>query len=256
MELNIVSFNIRHCDDPNGNSVKERVERLYKIISDRNPDIIGLQEYRPHWEEYIENYFDDRYEIFNKYRAKVGDVESPPILWNREKFECEKSGYFWLSDTPEVESKGWDEVFDCYRICLYVILKDKETGKKVNYMNTHFGFGDNGQIKSSRLLKDYSKKIQDENGVNATIITGDFNMNPKTLGYAEAIKHFTDLNTVTANDLRDTFHGYSPDEFRDAHIDYCFINDGVKPISQSIIDDTVDGKFPSDHFGLEIKVEV
>lgn len=256
MNLNIVSFNIRHCDDPNGNSVKERVERLYKILSERNADIIGLQEFRPHWEAYIERLFGEKYEMFNKYRAKTGDVEAPPILWNREKFDCEKTGYFWFSDTPEVESKGWDEVFDCYRICLYVVLADKETGKKVIYMNTHFGFGDNGQVKSADLLKEYSLKIQAETGVNATIVTGDFNMNPKTPGYAEMLKHFTDLNAVTENDLRDTFHGYCPEKFKDQHIDYCFINDGVKPISQKIIDDTVDGKYPSDHFGLDIKVEL
>lgn len=256
MKLNIISFNIRCCDDPDVNSIEERSKRLYKVLSGYDADIIGFQEYRPAWESYIEEYFGDKYELFNKYRARTGDVESSPILWNKDKFECEKTGYFWLSDTPETESKGWDELYDCYRICLYTILKDKKTGQRFNFMNTHFGFGDNGQVKSSKLIKEYSLKIQNENDVNATIVVGDFNMNPKTLGYGEMIKHFTDLNAVTENDLRDTYHGYHPEEFKDEHIDYCFINEKVKPVSQKIIDELVDGKFPSDHFGLNIKVEI
>lgn len=253
MELNIISFNIRNCDDPNGHSIKERAGRMAKIISKYNADVIGFQEYTPQWEHYIEKYFGDKYDMFNKYR---GDDESSPILWNREKFECENKGYFWLSDTPEEKSKGWDEVYDCYRMCLYIILKDKKTGKRFNFMNTHFGFGDNGQIKSCRLIKEYSMKIQDENDVKSTIIIGDFNMNPKSMGYKEMINHFTDLNSVTVNDLRDTFHGYTPEKNQNAHIDYCFINEYVKQINQKIIDDVVEGKYPSDHFGLDIKVEM
>lgn len=256
MKLNIISFNIRYCDDPDGNSIKERSERLHKIISEYNADIIGFQEYRPEWEQYIEKYFGDKYEIFNKYRAEKDDVESAPILWNRDKFECEKTGYFWLSDTPEKESKGWDELYDCYRICLYAILRDKETGKRLNFMNTHFGFGDSGQIKSSELIAKYSLQIQSDNDVKSTVLVGDFNMTPKAPGYEAMVKNFTDLNAVTGNDLRDTFHAYDPAEFKDAHIDFCFINKDVKPVSQKIIDKNIEGKFPSDHFGLDIKVEI
>ena len=81
----------------------------------------------------------DKYDIFNKYRSE-SNLESTPILWKKDKFECLKTGYFWLSDTPEVESRGWDELYNCYRICVYAILKEKATGKTFNFMNTHFGF--------------------------------------------------------------------------------------------------------------------
>jgi len=67
---------------------------------------------------------------------------------------------------------------------------------------------------------------------------------------------FTDVNSVTNNDLRTTYHGYNPESIKNQHIDYCFINKNVKPVSQKIIDDTVDGMFPSDHYGLYIKIEI
>ena len=70
VELKIISFNIRCGDDPNGNSISERAPRLNKIISPINADLIGLQEWRPAWEEHINKYFSDEYEIFNNFVRK------------------------------------------------------------------------------------------------------------------------------------------------------------------------------------------
>ena len=80
MELSVISFNIRYCSDPNGNSIAERAPRLNKIMSFYDADVIGFQEYTPEWEEYIEKYFCSDYEVFNKYRAEKS-LESTPILW-------------------------------------------------------------------------------------------------------------------------------------------------------------------------------
>lgn len=250
MNLKIISFNIRCCDDPDGNSIAERAPRLSKITSLFDADLIGFQEYRPGWEKYIEEFYSPEYEMFNKYRSEE-ELESSPILWKRDKFELIDKGFFWLSDTPKKESRGWDELYNCYRMCVYVILKHKASGKVFTFMNTHFGFGDRGQIASADLIYEYSKKISD----NPTFITGDFNMIPSSKGYSAMTKHFTDVNAVTANNLRTTYHGYHP-ETTDEHIDYCFTDDKITPISQQIIDNTVDGKYPSDHYGLYIEIKL
>lgn len=253
MELKVISFNIRCCDDVNGNSIEERAPRLNEVISHYDVDLIGLQEYRPQWEKPIKKYFGDKFEIFNKYRSTTIDIESSPILWRKDKFECLKTGYFWLSDTPEVESRGWDELYNCFRMCVYVILRERKSNKVFTFMNTHFGFGDNGQTKSVKLIDEYSKKISSY----PTFIVGDFNMTPDAVAYAIMSKKFTDVNAVTDNDLRTTYHGYNPDSItKNEHIDYCFVNNQIKPISQKLIDDTVDGMFPSDHYGLYIKIEI
>ena len=121
MKTKVVSFNIRHCDDKDGNSVSERAPRLSRIVLPYDADVIGFQEYSEAWVEYINKDFSDEYEIFNKWRAK-SNHESAPILWKKNKFKCIDKGFFWLSDTPEKESRGWDERFNCYRICQWVIL--------------------------------------------------------------------------------------------------------------------------------------
>lgn len=248
MDLKLVSFNIRYGDDPDGNSIRERAPRLAKITREYDPDIIAFQEYTVPWEKEIARLYPE-YEIFNKYRS-VHELESAPILWKRDKFECLDKGYFWLSDTPEVESRGWDELYNCWRMCEYVILRHKESGKVFTHMNTHFGFGDKGQVASSKLICEYLEKISQ----NPTFVTGDFNMYPTSLGYGEMVKHLTDVNAVTINDRRTTYHGYG--KVDNAHIDYCFINDKIKPISLKIIDETIDGMYPTDHYGLFVRLEI
>lgn len=251
MNLQIISFNIRNCSDVNGHSVPERAERLQKIVMPLDADIICFQEYSNWWEPHIDEIFTEKYEMFNKFRAE-NDFESTPILWKKDKFNSLKKGYFWFSDTPEVESRGWDEKYNCFRICLWTVLEEKSSGERVTVFNTHFGFGDGGQVASAKLLDKYVKKVS----AHPTFVTGDFNMTTDSLGYKEMCKNFTDVNAATVNDLRDTYHGYDPSVKRDTHIDFCFISSDINPISQRIIDETVDGKFPSDHFGLLMNLEI
>ena len=245
MELRVISFNIRCCDDWYGNSIAERAPRLAQVTKRYMPDIMGFQEYRPDWMPHLLEHYGEEFEIYLKHRCEI-DKEAVPILWRKDKFECLKQGYFWFSDTPEVESKGWDELYDCYRICTYVILREKQTGKELAFFSTHFGFGDAGQVRSAKLLKEYSNKISDL----PTIVVGDFNMAPDSPGHQEMEKHFADVNTVTVNDLGTTFHNYTPETIETEHIDYCFVSPEIKALDQQIIRDRVDGMFPSDHFGL------
>ena len=251
MNIKVISFNIRCCHDKDGHSIPERAPRLLKSVKPYDADIIGFQEYTEAWDTEIKRDFGDKYEINNVWRAE-SNHESAPILWKKDKFECLDKGHFWFSDTPEVESRGWDELFNCYRICQWVILRENESGKVFTYMNTHFGFGDKGQCDSVKLLVSYAKKIS----THPTFATGDFNMNPSSLAYAEMIKHMTDANAVTLNDLSDTYHGYDLSVERDSHIDYCFTNESVNPVLTKVINDTFDGKFPSDHFGLYFELNI
>ncbi|MBE6718243.1 MAG: hypothetical protein E7574_03175 [Ruminococcaceae bacterium] len=252
MIIKVVSFNIRCCDDENKNKIKDRAPRLSKVILNYSPDLIGIQEFRLPWQKYFDKYFLNDYEIYSFSRSTDGVYESVPILWRKRRFECIKRGTFWLSDTPEYESRGWDEVYDVNRICSYVILKDKITSNQFAFMNTHFGLGDLCQKKSSELIYKYSKLISDY----PTVITGDFNMTPDSVGYLEMKKYFTDINGVTSKDYSPTYHGYDPEDNNGSHIDYCFINGYFRPIDHKIIKDTVRGKYPSDHYGIYSEIEI
>lgn len=249
MKLRIVSFNIRCCNDPNGHSIEERAPRVVKAIRDKNPDIIGLQEYQKTWNELLTAEFDD-YEIFFRYRCPPTEMEATPILWKKSRFECLKKGCFWFSDTPEVESMGWDEM-GYHRICVYAVLKDNETGEIFNFMNTHFGFGEKEQTASVDILRQYNTRI----GNWPTIITGDFNIGMETLAYERMTQKYRDVNMETAKYTGATFHGYDPQKYGE-HIDYCFVDESVTPLSQSLIGERMMEGYPSDHYGLYQEVQI
>ena len=250
MLLKVISFNVRNCNDPISGSVLERAPRIKKVTAPYDADVIGLQEYTHNWEASIKELFSD-YEIYNQYRCEGPFFEGTPILWKKDKFDLINKGCFWLSDTPNVMSKGYDSL-GYHRICLYVTLKDKASGTVFTFLNTHFGFGDDGQVKSAKLIKKYASEITSA----PFFITGDFNMQPTSLGYLEFVKDMGDANALTVNDRRATYHGYHTETAKQEHIDYCFINNQVKAVNFKIIDELDDGKYPSDHYGLYIEIDL
>jgi endonuclease/exonuclease/phosphatase family metal-dependent hydrolase len=251
MKLKVVSFNIL-CGEKENYRFKDRASRLRRALQPLDPDVIGLQEYRDAWAPHIGEQFSD-YDMYNAWRSEGSDRESGPILWKRDRFELLNTGHFWFSDTPEVMSGNeWDEVFHCYRICAYVILQEKQTGTTFAVMNTHFGFGDKGQVNSARLIKRYADAL----APLPLLITGDFNARPDSPAYAEMTRHFTDVNAATVNDTRNTYHGFTLDQYLDEHIDYCFVNDKVMPLTQKRIDEQVDGYPLSDHYGLYMELDL
>ena len=155
MELNMISFNILCVDAPNGNqiySLSARAPRVRAVVEPRNPDLIGFQEATPAWLELLNRDYGEEYEIYNVYRSE-SSPESTPIAWKRDKFTCLDKGNRWFSDTPEAESRGWDELFDCPRIFTWALLRENRSGTEFCFINTHFGFGNECQTKSTSLPK-------------------------------------------------------------------------------------------------------
>lgn len=245
VDLKLISFNVRCCDDPDGNSIAERAPRLKKIVDPIDADIIALQEIRPGWAAEIETIFSGRYDAFLCYRS-IEKPEGLIILWKKDRFRCLHKGLFWFSETPERESFGWDEKYHRPRICSYSVLEEKGSGVSFLFMNTHFGFGDEGQVKSARLIHKYRNDFPHLKA----IVAGDFNMTHRSPGYQTMIENFIDVNAVTVNDRRATYHAYKPSPEQKEHIDFFFCDENVKPIDFRFIDETVDGKYPSDHFGI------
>ena len=247
MKIRVMSFNIRCCDDRDGHTVAERAPRILDVINEYDPDLIGVQEFTPVWEDHFKTICGERYGMLNKYRTAAGWIEGGPLLWKREKFILEDKGWFWYSDTPDVESGDWDELGH-KRICTYVKLRCEE--KEFVFMNTHFGFGDVCQQKSAELIKERAEKF----GALPYFITGDFNAKPDSPAYRVMTSFMTDANTKDLQSI--TYHGYHPGSDGCSHIDYCFCGKGVEALDAEIIRKTFDGKFPSDHYPLLTVLEI
>lgn len=248
--VNIVSFNIRYKSDKNGHSIPERAPRIEAVTSAFGADVIGFQEFTPAWEDEILSRYGEKYGTFYKYRDEVSDIEASPVLWRLDRFELVGTEHFWLSDTPDVKSRGWDTECTCYRMCVIVRLRERGTGAELAFANTHFGFGTDCHEKSARLILERTEKYKH----TPLILVGDFNMTPDEDAYPLLTSHFTDANAATVCDRGTTYHGYAPERVRDEHIDYIFVSEGITPAAFGIVRDTFDGgKFPSDHYALTAK---
>lgn len=243
-KIKVVSYNIRCANDENGNSIKERAPRLQQVIDQYDPDIMGFQEFVPTWQEYADAYFSDEYDYILRYRSQ-DNYEGTPVYWKRSKFKLLDYGTFWLSETPEVESKDWNSA--CYRVCTWLKLEVRQTGKVFYYYNTHFDYLEEPQMPSAELL------LERIGGLDAPVIlTGDFNLEHSSEVYTKLTGTLTDANT--ANDPTATFTDYGKLE-RPTLIDYTFVTgETVKPAAYQVMDDKVDGNFVSDHYGVYSEV--
>ena len=172
-------------------------------------------------------------------------------IWKKDRFECLDKGYFWYSDTPNMEfGENWD-LMGCNRICMWAKLRDKKEGKTFTFFNTHYGFGDAEQIKSSELLL---KHIEAMGG--PCLVTADFNMFHYMPGFKKLEEKLVNVNKATVNDNRSTCHGFREDP-TSLPIDFCFITpETITPLTCERIDGRPNGQFPSDHFGVYHELEI
>ncbi len=247
--MKMITFNIRCSDDPDGHSIVERAPRLKKILEKCDADVVGVQEVRQQWKDILERDYAEDYEIYTQFRSKDKNREGCALLWRKGKFTLLDKGCFWFSKTPWVESLGDDCLYHLNRICQWVQLQEKETGEVSTCLNLHFGFGDTYQVESVTTVRQTVEALQ----AKRAVIMGDFNMVPDAPGYREMAGSFTDCNAVTQRYSGNTFHNYQ--RGGGMHIDYCFVNKGFLPKSWQLLDETFEGKYPSDHYGILTELE-
>lgn len=173
-DTSIMSFNLRY-DEPNDNENQwdNRKEACLKMLNEVKPYVFGIQEGLHNQVRYLnENLPNYKYVGVGRDDGHSGG-EYAAIFYNTSKFELVDNGNFWLSETPETPSKGWDA--NNIRICTWAKLKHVGKNKTIYVFNTHFDHkGTTSQQKSSELI---AQKIQEiaETG-SPVFLTGDFNM--------------------------------------------------------------------------------
>lgn len=133
--MNVGTYNIWcgvHDDGPL--PWKVRCQRIAALIRFHDYDIIGMQEVRP------EQMADLRTALPSSPPSARAAKESTRASTRRYSSgptvsRCFDSGTFWLSETPEKVSRGWDA--DYNRICSWVKLRDRQSKKEFFYFNTH-----------------------------------------------------------------------------------------------------------------------
>ena len=128
--ITAASLNIRNSIANDGtNSWEFRAEAVIEMIKDVAPDVLGLQE-ATELQNNMLDYFLDNYKFVGVGREDgKHQGEHMSIFYNKKTTSIIKWGTFWLSETPDVPSKGWDA--ECYRTATWALLKDKATGRRL-----------------------------------------------------------------------------------------------------------------------------
>jgi endonuclease/exonuclease/phosphatase family metal-dependent hydrolase len=243
-----MTYNIRNSNAPDGeNKWDLRKHKLISLIKKTNPDILGTQEVLfKQWKDLKKNL--PEYGVHGAGRNDGKHAgEHSCIFFKKDKYEVSTSGNFWLSETPEVPgSKSWDAAIT--RICSWVKLRDKKTGKTLFVFNTHFDHkGKTARLESAALVMKMVDSIANK---QAVLLIGDFNFTPD----ADAYKKITD-----GNFLSDAFDSAQPNytacgfevaNTRCSRIDYIFYSSHFKKLAYTLHADN-DGKYyPSDHLAV------
>ncbi|MDT0643207.1 endonuclease/exonuclease/phosphatase family protein [Zunongwangia sp. F363] len=256
--MKVMTYNIKYANEDDGeNSWSFRKEALTGLLKFFEPDIIGLQEALQEQLAYFQDNL-KRYEYVGVAR-KDGKTEGEfsPVLYRSDKFEVLHSDTFWLSETPEKPSKGWDAAYP--RICTYAIFKHKETGKKFCFFNTHFDHrGDEARKKSARLIYKKTEELNKEN--LPVILTGDLNLEPQAEGVQYLAEKFLDSREACKTESfgpEKTFNAYHLDDAPISRIDYIFISrEGVEIEKYGVLNNSYDQKYPSDHFPVMVELQL
>lgn len=253
--MNIATYNIRF-DNPNdiGNLWKARAPHLINLIKFHQMDIIGTQEGMYHQLEEIKNGLG--YPYVGVGRDKGGkEGEFSAVFYNPEKLKVLDQSTFWLSETPENPSKGWDAALN--RVCTWVKFENKE-GKKFYVFNVHYDhIGQKAREESSKLVIRKIKEINKEN--LPVVFIGDFNVMPDNPAYRTVLdnsdlKDSRLISKTPSIGNQGTFNGFNWEKLPEGIIDHIFVSPNITVIRHGILTDNYGLKYPSDHFPVMVEV--
>ena len=221
IQVKVVSFNVRYpADSDTGEQAWDyRFPGVCAMIEEVKPDLIGTQECYPSQREEILARF-PKYKAYGVRRSDgvdaIGKSETTSIIYNAERFEVVDKGTFWLSQTPDAPSTGWDATIK--RTTTWILFKDKETGKRFYHYNTHLDHaGVTAQLEGAKLIR---TKMTAQNAEKLPVLlSGDMNVSQGS----QACKNF-EMNSVRADapktDKYPTCHGYGSKTQQIDHIFY------------------------------------
>lgn len=252
-----MTYNIRLDIASDGeNAWSNRKDYFCSQLAFYEPDIFGIQEALPNQVIAIASAL-PKYNHVGIGRDGIGKGESSNIFYKKDRFELLQESTFWLSETPEVMSKGWDAALN--RVCTYALFKDKKTNQIFWVFNTHFDHI--GELARTNSIKLILSKIKTLNAKNYPVFfMGDFNSEPSEERIVNLKKEMLDTYDVSIEKPfgpTGTFNAFKHNEAVTKRIDYIFItkNNKLKVKKFAVLSDSKDLKYPSDHLPVYTEFE-
>lgn len=251
----MMSYNIRYDNNWDvKNSWSIRKKKVIQIFDQYEPSIIGVQEGLLNQVQYIDSC------LANYDYVGVGREDGKErgefcvIYFDTTRYTVSRHSTFWLSETPDTISVGWDAALE--RICTYGLFKDKKTADEFWVFNTHFDhMGSVARERSSGLILDRINEVNHRS--LPVILMGDFNSDPDSPPINKIRTEMSDALQLSLEKLQGpigTFNGFDPDLPIERRIDYVFTRD-VKVLSYTHVNDRMNNnRHISDHLPVIIKI--
>lgn len=255
-DIKVMTYNIRLDVKSDGaNTWSERKDFFTGQLKFYEPDVFGIQEGLPNQVIDIAAALPD-YKYVSTGRDGNNQGEASSIFYKKNRFDLKESGTFWLSETPDVISKGWDAALN--RICTYLLLYDKLNKKYFWMFNTHLDHV--GEVARTKSLELIVSKINSLNKQHyPVVLTGDFNTEPTEPRIQSLKQKMIDTRDVSVQKPfgpSGTFNGFKHDEPVVKLIDYIFISKDSDWIvnKYAVLSDSKDLHYPSDHLPVFVQL--
>ena len=254
--LKVITYNIRLDVDSDGeNNWTHRKDFFTSQMQFYEPDIFGVQEAKPNQVIDIATAL-SQYNYLGVGRDEDGKGESSNIYYKKDRFKVVQSSTFWLSETPDIISKGWDAAFN--RVCTYGLFKDLKTKQTFWVFNTHLDhIGELARTNGILLILSKIKALNTKN--NTVIFMGDFNSKPTDDRIIALNKEMNDTRKISEAKPfgpSGTFNGFKHNEPVNELIDYIFMskNSKFKVRKFAVLSDSKDLRYPSDHLPVYAEI--
>ncbi|MBW3468685.1 endonuclease/exonuclease/phosphatase family protein [Arthrospiribacter ruber] len=256
-KFNLATYNIRF-DNPGdeGNLWQDRKPKISSLINFHEIVLFGTQEGLKNQLEDLKK--DLGFDYVGSGRDDGNSMgEHSAIFYDPSRFKLLQSGDFWLSETPEKPSIGWDAAMN--RICTYARFETSDENRFWVF-NVHYDHvGQEARKQSSKLVLDKISANTDPG--DAVIFMGDMNVTPDNEAYLTVVesKEFKDSyheSQLSPHGPEGTFNAFNWELLPDRRIDYIFINNNIKVNKYGVLSDNYGKKYPSDHFPVMIQIQL
>lgn len=252
--LRVATYNLRlNVTSDGANAWPNRKELVKELVRYHQFDVFGTQEgFRGQLTDLTE-LADYAFVGHGREDGKEAGEHSA-IVYRKSRLRPLSTGDFWLSQTPDKPSKGWDATC-CNRICTWARFQDLKTKKEFYFFSVHFDHQGVEARRQSGLLM--VQKMREIAGNKPVLCVGDFNSTPDT-------EQIQTLQTLLQDAFRitrqppygpvGTFNGFRPDAPLTDRIDYVFVSQQYEVLTYATLTDALPGRYPSDHFPVVVDV--
>ncbi|MDB9281401.1 endonuclease/exonuclease/phosphatase family protein [Halorubrum ezzemoulense] len=180
--IRVLSYNVRYANRGDHHDAwHDRRDAVARLVRFHRPDIAAFQEPLPGQRRDLRERLPE-YEFVGRGRATDGEGEGCPIGVRGDRWEVTRSGTFWLSETPDSPSVGWDASHP--RIATWARVRAVDGDAALRVVNTHFDHvSARARRESARLLRERLPAIAmgdeaDADGTAPVVLVGDLNCTP------------------------------------------------------------------------------